>query len=482
VETTKFQQYYKGIEVQGGTTFHHKTAQGTRVRNTMSQFDLGTTPTISAEAATAIAQAEVGERELVRAPELKIRPSKNGDSATLIYWVELATQGMSFGADLFIDAHTGKVLANISKLETIAPITILTAKNQGLELVPIKKMNLVTKKEELKGCKKVDHTQNTETTLSLDECKALLAPGATETTQHCQVVLMDSPTSGGPRMLNPANCKQVVSNGVASPAADSSAINALNNSNQVLHYYKDVHGRESFDNLGTTSVSIVHAGIHYANAAWVQGMDFMLYGDGDGELMGDMTIGVDVAGHEMTHGVTSKTAKLTMMNEQGALNEAYADFFGKMIAQDGSWVLGGALSLDKARFPGIRDLKNPGSFNSTHYDGEGNRVSHPYPAKVSEQEKMLDETVCNSSNDRCWVHYNSTIPGHAAYLVHEAIGKTKAETLYYLTLTHYLNSEATFRSSAEATLEACKALTDTGRLTSNDCEATKNVFTQVGML
>ena len=149
----------------------------------------------------------------------------------------------------------------------------------------------------------------------------------------------------------------------------------------MLTYYRDVHGRDGFDDAGSEVVSVVHAGIQYGNAAWVQGMDFMMYGDGDGELMGDMTTGVDVAGHELTHGVTAKTAKLTMMDQTGALNEAYSDFFGKMIAKDGNWVIGASLSLDHTKFPGIRDLANPHSLNDTYYDGAGNQVTKVYPAK-----------------------------------------------------------------------------------------------------
>ena len=75
--------------------------------------------------------------------------------------------------------------------------------------------------------------------------------------------------------------------------ADVSARNAQDNAAKVLKYYREVHGRDGFDNAGSDVVSLVHVGAKYGNAAWVRGLDFMLYGDGDGELMGDMTKGVD---------------------------------------------------------------------------------------------------------------------------------------------------------------------------------------------
>ena len=40
---------------------------------------------------------------------------------------------------------------------------------------------------------------------------------------------------------------------------------------------------------------------------------------------------LDVAGHEMTHGVTSRTANLTYSGESGGLNEATSDIFGTMV-------------------------------------------------------------------------------------------------------------------------------------------------------
>lgn len=479
VTTTKFQHYYKGVEVMGSMSFHHATGNGAQVRNVISRFDLDTTPRLSADQAVAIAKSIVGDRKLGLAPELKILPVAGaGDAARLIYWVDVANEGLKAGYDILIDAHTGGLVASLSKMETIAPVQVVSAKDQGLKVVPIVEKNPVTGKYELTGCEVSDLSQGgAGDVLTVDQCKKVLRGETTLTDNQCQVVLMDSHASGDPLALDPGQCRQVVTNSAPVAGVDQAGKNALSNSTKVLDYYKRVHGRDSFDNRGSEVVSVVHAGIGYANAAWVQGMNFMLYGDGDGELMGDMTLGLDVAGHEMTHGVVSKTAKLVSMDESGALNEAYADFFGKMIAQDGSWVLGESLSLDKAKFPGIRNLENPGAFKSRYRDADGNKGEGPYPAKVSEQIRKKDATVCGADNDRCWVHYNSTIPGHASYKVFKAIGKQKAEALYYLTLTQYLTSDATFRKAAEATMSACAAKFD-----SATCTKVRAAFVEVGML
>jgi Zn-dependent metalloprotease len=50
-----------------------------------------------------------------------------------------------------------------------------------------------------------------------------------------------------------------------------------------------------------TLLSIVHYGNNVGNAYWDG--EQMLYGDGDNILFSRLTQGVDVAVHEMTHGV-----------------------------------------------------------------------------------------------------------------------------------------------------------------------------------
>jgi Zn-dependent metalloprotease len=49
----------------------------------------------------------------------------------------------------------------------------------------------------------------------------------------------------------------------------------------------------------------------------------MTYGDGDSTWR--PLVSLDVAGHEMAHGVTSATANLVYSGETGGLNEATSD-------------------------------------------------------------------------------------------------------------------------------------------------------------
>ena len=60
--------------------------------------------------------------------------------------------------------------------------------------------------------------------------------------------------------------------------------------------------------------SFVHGGTNYNNAFWSG--SYMLYGDGDGVQFGPL-VTVDIAGHEMTHGVTQYTAGLIYQRRVG---------------------------------------------------------------------------------------------------------------------------------------------------------------------
>jgi Zn-dependent metalloprotease len=262
---------------------------------------------------------------------------------------------------------------------------------------------------------------------------------------------------------------------------DASAARAQQNSELVLNYYASHFNRDSYDGNGSPLVSIVHGGLQFDNAYWSVNDKLMLYGDGDGKVMGDFTQGVDVAGHEMTHGVTMATAQLSMMGESGALNEANSDFFGIMIANGGTdWVLGKQLFLPGAEaVPGqenaVRDLANPGNITFCAAGGNGQCTQRkPDPATMNEMMPTTD--TCDDSNDNCWVHINATILGHASYLVSQAIGAQKAEQLYYNTLTQSLSTRDNLATAAQAYKQTCSQLFD-----ADTCTKVSTAFSQVGL-
>ena len=420
LRTIKFQSYYKGLEVFGAMAMEHENILGSQITHSLARFDLDINPKLTAEQAVGIARSLHPAKELTTNPALKIFPSETQNSARLIYWVQLNPTQNEGGFDIIIDAHSGEVIANVSHDLEIAPIEVFQANTDGGQQV--------------------------------------------------------DPRSGAPTSFNLEKMNHSVRASTTSSDADEAARRALSNATRVLNYYSSEHGRNSFDNKGSASRNVVHAGSEFANAFWNSDLNVMAYGDGDGERTRDFTLGLDVAGHEMTHGVVQETAGLTYFSETGALNEAFADFFGKMIEGKEDWVLGRALfinSNDADR--GIRNLANPG-LNSTYtQDEEGHLVKHQYPSKMSEI--LVTSGTCDSTNDRCFVHANSTIPSHAAYLIYTSIGRPSAQKLMFITLTQYLTPRSDFRSFGNSVLKACNQALNT-----SECERVREQLASVGLL
>ena len=104
---------------------------------------------------------------------------------------------------------------------------------------------------------------------------------------------------------------------------------------QVYDYYKNTHGRNSYDNAGAALNSTIHYSTSYNNAYW-DGVQ-MVYGDGNGSQFSAL-VELDICAHELSHAVTERTAGLVYNREPGALNESVSDIFAVMvIATTGGW-------------------------------------------------------------------------------------------------------------------------------------------------
>src|SRR5690606_4856797 len=103
----------------------------------------------------------------------------------------------------------------------------------------------------------------------------------------------------------------------------------------LANFLLDVFKRISIYNAGMSMMSSVHYGKKYNNAMWTGQQ--MVYGDGDDEIFIDFTLGADVIGHELAHGLTQYTLQLDYDDEPGGLNESLSDCFGSMFRQ---WRLG----------------------------------------------------------------------------------------------------------------------------------------------
>ncbi|MZD09509.1 peptidase M4 family protein, partial [Streptomyces sp. SID5785] len=111
--------------------------------------------------------------------------------------------------------------------------------------------------------------------------------------------------------------------------AATAGVDAAYGAQLTWDYYKNVHGRSGINGDGKGAYSRVHYGDSYVNAFWDDSCFCMTYGDGEGNKA--PLTSIDVAAHEMSHGVTSATAGLVYSGESGGLNEATSDIFGTSV-------------------------------------------------------------------------------------------------------------------------------------------------------
>ncbi|WLR60972.1 M4 family metallopeptidase [Guptibacillus hwajinpoensis] len=251
------------------------------------------------------------------------------------------------------------------------------------------------------------------------------------------------------------------------------AVDAHYNSEQVYDYYLSEHGRNSLDDDGMPIQSVVHYGDNYNNAFW--NGTYMVYGDGDGEFFIPLAASLDVAAHEMTHGVTSNSANLIYRFQSGALNESFSDIFGALI-DDSDWEIGEDIMAPAAVADGrtsLRSLSNPskypvGAAYVAYGNGEGMYPSH------------MDEFYDLPANlDNGGVHINSSIINHAAYLTAQDIGREKLGQIYYRALTQYLTANSDFSDARQAIVQSAIDLYGEG---SAEVVAAAGGFDSVGIM
>jgi len=138
--------------------------------------------------------------------------------------------------------------------------------------------------------------------------------------------------------------------GEGAPAPSDDAVNeAYDGLGATYVLYAEVFRRRSIDGQGMPLDATVHYGRKYMNAFW-DGRR-MVFGDGDGKVLGRFTRCLDVVGHELTHGVVQGEAALVYEDQPGALNESMADVFGSLVkqfhrketAREADWLIGDGL-------------------------------------------------------------------------------------------------------------------------------------------
>ncbi len=226
---------------------------------------------------------------------------------------------------------------------------------------------------------------------------------------------------------------------------DREAVSAHANAGIAYEYFRTTFGRNSINGSGGDIISFFNVadddGGGMDNAFWSGAA--MFYGSGR-DAFRELAASLDVAGHEMSHGVIQNSANLEYQGESGALNESYADIFGVMIDRD-DWQLGEEV-VNRNAFPSgaLRDMANPNNGGSRL----GDRGYQP--ATVSEQ--------FFGPEDNGGVHINSGIVNRAFYLfaTSNGIGRDIAEQVYYHALDNYLTRSSQFIDARLAVIRSAQ--------------------------
>ncbi|MCX4917156.1 MULTISPECIES: M4 family metallopeptidase [unclassified Streptomyces] len=268
-------------------------------------------------------------------------------------------------------------------------------------------------------------------------------------------------------------------NGTTSNAATAGA-DAHYGAAETWDFYKNTFGRSGIKNNGVGAYSRAHYGNSYVNAFWDDSCFCMTYGDGSGNA--DPLTALDVAGHEMSHGVTSNTAGLNYSGESGGLNEATSDIFGTGVefyannsTDVGDYLIGEKIDINGDGTP-LRYMDKPskdGGSKDSWYSGVGNVDVHYSSGVANHFFYLLSEgsgaKVING------VSYNSpTSDG----LPVTGIGRDKALQIWYRALTTKFTSTTNYAAARTGTLAAAGELYGT---TSAEYTAVANAWAAVNV-
>lgn len=260
---------------------------------------------------------------------------------------------------------------------------------------------------------------------------------------------------------------------------DNAALDAHLGAQNTYDYFKNVHGRNSYNNANAAINSYVHYSNNYVNAFWDGSK--MTYGDGNGTSFDPLT-SQDVCSHEIGHAVCSSSANLVYQKESGAMNEALSDIWGACVEYfkfptKGTWKVGE--DFDLANHQGFRNMQNPNQFNDPDTYG-GSFWINP-------------NCTPSSNNDYCGVHTNSGVLNFMFYLLTTGgsgtndlgqaytvtgIGITDAAKIMYRMETAFMTSTTTYSGARTFAITAAQQLFGVG---SQQDKSVTNAFYAVGI-
>ena len=286
---------------------------------------------------------------------------------------------------------------------------------------------------------------------------------------------LNGATSGTGTQFTDAD--DVWGNGTTS-SRQTAAVDAQYGAEKTFAYYKNVLGRNGIWNTGAGARSRVHYGNAYNNAFW-DGTQ-MTYGDGANNAK--PLTAIDVAGHEMSHGVTENTAGLVYRGDAGGLNEATSDIFGTAVewyanssADPGDYLIGEKIDINGNGTP-LRYMDKPSKDGASkdcwssslggldpHYSS-GPLNHWFYLASEGSGAKTVNGVSYNSPTCN-----GSTVTGG---------GRSNIEKVWYRTLSTKLTSGSTYLNAREGAIASAIELYGAS---SQTCKSVEAAFTAIAV-
>lgn len=184
----------------------------------------------------------------------------------------------------------------------------------------------------------------------------------------------------------------------------------------------------------------------------------MLYGDGSVKFK--PLTSLDVAGHEIGHGVCQATANLVYNGESGALNEGFSDIWGACIEQYTT----AALGLTKSTWLIGEEIVNSGPALRSMSD----------PKSLGQPAYYQGQNWYTGGREDIRVHTNSGVLNHWFYIVSQGENGTNEGNNYYSVTGIGINSAARIAYRAESVyLTANSSYADTRTFT---IKAAQDIF------
>jgi len=421
----KFQQVYSGVPLWGKELIVHLDAKGSVylvTGRTEPTPELDTSPVLTADRALQVVIGDAAPREVKanQPPELVIHIDESGQ-LRLAYHVEAKVGWERW--QYFVDAKSGAVLEKYN--------------DTWYEQVQASGIDLFGQTRDFSAWRQGGTYYMIDTSLSMHSADPSL-PG---NLGAGNLVVLDAKNQDPEALVE----GYIITSGNPRSGWDKAAVTALYNLRTTCDYYRRTFGRNSIDGRGMNVVGLVHVGSSWENACWDGSANIVCFGDG-GKIFDSLVKALDVAAHELAHGITQYTANLEYKYQSGALNEAFSDIFGCMVDRD-DWVIGEDVTKAAPGF--LRSLSNP------------HQGLECLPAHMSEYKNLP------LSEDNGGVHTNCGIPSRAAYLLAEglsreglgsSIGREKTEKIFYRALTNYLTRQSDFLDCRRAAAQAAEDL------------------------